>query len=291
LSFSKGDLIVVTNTHGLDAAGLAGWWTGYRQLDPSVIGDFPSNYMEKRALAQFPAPVIAPAKQLSHLEPEVSAAATAVPEVVTGAGLRLELELEPEPEPEPGLVLVPTHGAGPADEVNPGLLWNIPRVPIAQMSDGEFCGGFAERYKLRVGPNYKKTGHKEPSGPALYDFVGATLLHSAVRLDNLLSSMPELIPPSHRAGKPTPPAGSVVPEYVVLNAQIACGEAVTFSKPLDGETMNLVLLWRISAHVVENLESGFLSPAVALLEEYCKVAPTIKGPKGAPGSLLYSPLL
>ena len=73
------------------------------------------------------------------------------------------------------------------------------------------------------------------------------------------------------------------PEYVVLNSQIPCGDAVAFNKPLDGETMHLVLLLRISAHVTANLESGRLSPAVALLEEYCKKAPKIKGAEGAPG--------
>ena len=52
--------------------------------------------------------------------------------------------------------------------------------------------------------------------------------------------------------------------------------------------MNLAILWRVSAHTVENLESGFLTPAIALLEEYCKVAPTIKGDKGAMGSQLVS---
>lgn len=194
------------------------------------------------------------------------------------AGGALELQLEPEPEPEVFL--------SPTNEVNPGRLWSIPRTELAQMGNHEFCDGFAERFHLRVGPNYKKTGRKEPSGPALYDFVGATLLHSAARLDNVLGSTPGLIPPFHRAGRPAPPAGSVVPEYVVLNSQIPCGDAVAFNKPLDGETMHLVLLWRISAHVTANLESGRLSPAVALLEEYCKKAPKIKGAEGAPGLLL-----
>ena len=227
-------------------------------------------------MTQLPALTIAPGGQRSYSKPEASAAAAPAARAAEAGGA-LALQLEPEPEPE--VFLAPTN------EVNPGRLWSIPRTELAQMGNHEFCDGFAERFHLRVGPNYKKTGRKEPSGPALYDFVGATLLHSAARLDNVLGSMPDLIPPFHRAGRPAPPAGSVVPEYIVLNSQIPCGAAVAFNKPLDGETMNLVILWRISAHVVANLESGRLSPAVALLEEYCKRAPKIKGLEGEPGVL------
>lgn len=267
LSFSKGDLIVVTNTHGQDLASGAGWWTGHREDEPGITGDFPSNYMEKQPAAQIAAP-----------ESAAVAMATAGPSPGPQPGLGVPLGSEPEPEPE--LVVVP----GAINEVNPGRLWCVPRVPVAEMRIGEFCDGFAEKFELRVGPNYQRNGRKEPSGPALYDFVGATLLHSPAKLDDLLGSLPDLIPPSHRAGKPVPPAGSAVPEYFLLNVQLPCGAAVTFNKPLDGETMNLAFLWRVSAHVVENLESGELSPPVALLEKYCKIAPTIKGPKGATGS-------
>ena len=41
------------------------------------------------------------------------------------------------------------------------------------------------------------------------------------------------------------------------------GPAVTFGRPLDGETMNLVFIWRIGAEVVAELESGNLSPVRA----------------------------
>ena len=89
-----------------------------------------------------------------------------------------------------------------------------------------------------MGPDYKKFGKKEPSGPELYELMGVSLLHSSRRAKHLLQSYR---PPWHRSSPPLLPPGSDVPHIIALNAQLPVGPAEIMNRKLDGETMNLVI--------------------------------------------------
>ena len=82
------------------------------------------------------------------------------------------------------------------------------------------CAGYGENHELRIGPNYKKFGKKDFSKPALFDFVGAAVLQAPRRLANVLSTMPDLLPPGDMEGRPRAPRSSAVTDYVVFNAQV-----------------------------------------------------------------------
>ena len=94
------------------------------------------------------------------------------------------------------------------------------------------CAGYGENHELRIGPNYKKFGKKDFSKPALFDFVGAAVLQAPRRLANVLSTMPDLLPPGDMDGRPRAPRSSAVTDYVVFNAQVP----VRASRPLTFPT-------------------------------------------------------
>jgi hypothetical protein len=130
------------------------------------------------------------------------------------------------------------------------------------------CHSEASSMKLRVGPNYRRTGacnrapdgewwmmstphcvlvcgsvragRKEPSGPALFEFVGASLLRSDQRVQNLLQ---QRSPPADREPLPVIPGATCLPHYVALNIQLPLGPAQIMNPKRDGVTMNFVLLW------------------------------------------------
>lgn len=67
---------------------------------------------------------------------------------------------------------------------------------------------------VRQGPNYPKTGNKEPSLPALYTAVGVDTVRGGTRIDDPIPRLGPL-PPSERWHRET-----LVPRCVIVNCQI-----------------------------------------------------------------------
>jgi hypothetical protein len=136
-----------------------------------------------------------------------------------------------------------------------------------------WCPGLAENFNLRVGPNYKKTGAKAPSGPALYDLMGMDIFYSDERIENIGSQVK--LPEEWTSFETNHPD---VPPVFVVNGQVpevSLGSSVGsfFVDKSDGPGWNYVMYFRVADHVAEQLkEPENASPAVKLLVRYCQNA-------------------
>ena len=197
----------------------------------------------------------------------------------TPRSLRPQLEPEPEREPEPEAehlanrmstkFLSQSKNVWPRWETVP-LLPCGPACHFAEMAARTCCDGDHKRFSLRVGPNYKRNSRKEPSGPALFQFVGTALLHSGARVQHILDKHR---PPWHDDLPPIP-AGVDIPHYVAVNLQVPVGPAEMINPKRDGETLNIVFFWAIRASTVEALaDMDRAHPSIRLLNDYCRSAP------------------
>lgn len=153
-----------------------------------------------------------------------------------------------------------------------GVVPVVQPCPITEQAPGTCCNGDASQFSLRVGPNYKKSGNKAPSGPALYDFVGMDVIHDANPMWNVASryNLPS------RFGK----AG--IPEYLICNFQLPMTPVELMKVKLDGETMNVVFIYALKPEVAQAMENpADAPPQVRLLLEYFRVAPGIPWDKGS----------
>jgi len=138
----------------------------------------------------------------------------------------------------------------------------------------------AAEFSLRVGPNYKRTGLKAPSGPALYELVGIDIIQSSLRLDDIGSKLQ--FPPDWENAVSNHPD---VPPVFICNAQIPSDfdtPLFSFTEVTDGDGWSLVQYFRIRPEVateLANIETA--SPAVKLLAGYCKNAPEEQGDSGS----------
>ena len=149
-----------------------------------------------------------------------------------------------------------------------------PRAPLGEMAPCSSCDGFPEHFNLRIGPNYSKKGLKAPSGPALFEFAGMDVVHSA---DPILDISSRFKFPPRFTGAPH----NGVPEYVVLNMQVPVGKTDLINPKLTGESMNIVLYFAMTEALKNHLASpASAPPAVKLFSEYCCIAPTIPWNKG-----------
>lgn len=136
-----------------------------------------------------------------------------------------------------------------------------------------WCDGIDSEFKLRVGPNYKKTGTKAPSGPSLYDLMAMDIYYSQERIENIGSKV-QLLDEWTRMETNHPD----VPPVFVVNGQVpevSLGSSVGsfFVDKSDGPGWNYVLYFRLSQDVAEQLKDPeSASPAVKLLLRYCQCA-------------------
>ncbi len=128
----------------------------------------------------------------------------------------------------------------------------------------------ASGFNLRVGPNYKKTGAKAPSGPSLYELVGLDVIQSPKRIDDIASKIDlpadwTCVPSNH----------PLVPPVLVINAQLPSSfDSSFFTEITDGDGWSLVHYFRIRPEVAEELKDvETASPAVRLLARYYEHAP------------------
>ena len=73
----------------------------------------------------------------------------------------------------------------------------------------------ASEFNLRVGPNYKRTGTKAPSGTSLYELVGLDIIQSPKRIDDIASKV--ILPNDWTTIESNHPN---IPPVFVVNAQL-----------------------------------------------------------------------
>ena len=148
-------------------------------------------------------------------------------------------------------------------------------------------------FLLRVGPNYAKTGAKEPSPSALFDLVGIDFLRSNTRIKNIGKKVK--FPSDWTDGYGSSDdedgdgdgegegdddvhigGGHHVPTMLIVNTQFPkdFNTSLFSEAPTDGEGWNLVHYFRIKKSVREELKDlEKASPAVKLLARFCEEAP------------------
>ena len=181
------------------------------------------------------------------------------PEVFTGDGG------VPAPQLDPN-----TKWEGPEGGFRPGTtVQTIAPCELHMMPPNSGCSDLAENWRLRIGPNYKKTGAKAPSKPSLYEFCGVEVHQSADPFDDIGSRM--LLPrPNFRTNG--------LPEVVILNMQIPFNESPSmFGQSLHGKTANVSLVFSLKPETAASAADIATAPAaVRLWEEYTRLAPRDK---------------
>ena len=138
----------------------------------------------------------------------------------------------------------------------------------------------ASSFNTRVGPRYKKTGRKEPSGPALYEVVGAMHLTPGASM-----ATPEL--GARRAGRslthlaapggglrlPTAPDASAtapLPPLFVVNFMLPFEAPMSKGNAANDPGANFVYICRVTEAALEQLRAppAQRSPALRLLAQY-----------------------
>jgi len=135
---------------------------------------------------------------------------------------------------------------------------------VNQVSDG--C---SEGWRLRCGPDYRKTGAKTASLPALYDFQGCDVWKSKSPLENIASKMriPTVDFDTHG-----------LPKTFVFNVQVPYAEAPSmWGQSLDGPTVNACLWFTCKESTAEAMRKHLAGeescPGAALIREYANRIP------------------
>ena len=133
--------------------------------------------------------------------------------------------------------------------------------------------GVHNNFKLRVGPNYKKTGAKEPSGPSLYEIVAMDMYYSIERIENIGSKVK--LPEEWTNMETNHPD---VPPLLIVNGQVPeVSVGSTLGSLLvhkdEGPGWNYIIYYRLKEHVAMELKDpSSASPAVKLLLEWLQKA-------------------
>lgn len=147
-------------------------------------------------------------------------------------------------------------------------------VPLADPSGEELAHtwsrGDATSFRVRSGPNYRRTGAKESSLSAFYDAAGVdifTTCKRGVKADRIgeMVNVPE--PPF------TSPHASV-PSVFIINMQLPLEDPTMFGVKLDGPTVHCVFYFTMTEETAAML-AGDLSeapPSLKLLIDYCEQA-------------------
>merc|ERR1711865_106532 len=78
---------------------------------------------------------------------------------------------------------------GPSDAPRCGSFQGVSRCHNEEMGGNTWCPGFGESFKLRIGPNYKKTGAKAHSEEAIYSVVAVDFIRSSKPIHNIGEKM------------------------------------------------------------------------------------------------------
>mmetsp|Transcript_4686 Transcript_4686/g.9415 ORF Transcript_4686/g.9415 Transcript_4686/m.9415 type:complete len:363 (+) Transcript_4686:14-1102(+) len=165
----------------------------------------------------------------------------------------------PAPPAPEGPVVPPTP---PSDDmrISAGETYSSQSIPISQPP--------ADMFRLRVGPNYRRNGKKEPSGAALYDLVAVDICRSTK------GKMEETFDYFKPVLGETGVAGSNIPYSFVVTANLPVEEPSMFSTPGTGPSFVIVFHFTASPTLLEGVKgisSGKgATPAVKLLDAWCR---------------------
>lgn len=133
-----------------------------------------------------------------------------------------------------------------------------------------YWNGDAKIFKVRMGPNYKKTGRKEASLDSLFDLYSVDLVRSDARIKESggVFKMPDI------PGITDEPTGHPsVPPMFVVNCGIPSEEPSVFGSSDDGVSFISIFYFVISEETKRQLKDlDNASPAVKLFAEWCRRA-------------------
>ena len=173
----------------------------------------------------------------------VTAASASSPGGGGGGG---EDEDDPAPNPVPAAGYDDSHGH---------TYWNVDPSLIS----------------LRAGPNYRKTGRKAPSGPALYDLHSMDVIEDDCCLRSIEQGF--VLPDAAHLDTGHPD----VPPMFVITVNIPTNEPAMFGDPDDGPSCVVIFVLTIAEGTLKELRGGdprAYSPALRLFVEYCRGAGT-----------------
>eukprot|EP00911_Craspedida_sp_UC1_P000774 UC1_evm1s593 len=130
----------------------------------------------------------------------------------------------------------------------------------------------ASAFRVRVGPNYKRTGRKEPSGAALYKCVCADVFRTDDKAVLPLGSYMDL--PENT----TTPKGFKhphVPAVFILHLLVPSEPYSLTNRKTDGPTYQHISVYHLTPEAAEELSGdniGTASPAVQLYAKWCETA-------------------
>eukprot|EP00053_Salpingoeca_punica_P009381 m.84068 g.84068 ORF g.84068 m.84068 type:complete len:386 (+) comp15005_c0_seq1:158-1315(+) len=131
-------------------------------------------------------------------------------------------------------------------------------------ANGSVAPGKGEEFMVRVGPNYSKTGKKEPSRSAMYDLVAVDIMRTQQRI----APITQLFSPPKLSPRAAAFQHESVPRLFVLNIQLPEQPASIFGKD-DGPSIQIVMFFEINNETMDALaDLDKAEPAYKLLVEY-----------------------
>ena len=152
------------------------------------------------------------------------------------------------------------------------------RAAAANFSDWQdlkhsYRPGDATIFKVRCGPNYKRTGKKEPSDKSLFELYTVDLVRTPERLRE---STMVFKPPSIPGVTDVTTGSAYIPPMIIVSCGIPSEEPSMFNSEPDGASFMAIFYFVISEETLAALKGGIdtAPPAVRLLEEWCRRSET-----------------
>mmetsp|Transcript_53442 Transcript_53442/g.64425 ORF Transcript_53442/g.64425 Transcript_53442/m.64425 type:complete len:655 (+) Transcript_53442:111-2075(+) len=127
-----------------------------------------------------------------------------------------------------------------------------------------------DTFPLRVGPNYKKTKMKSPSGPPLYNLYAVDMFRATSTMKSVAAGFKI---PDIEGVTDVDTGFPDVPAMLVINCNMPSEEPQMFKSPTDGPSYICVVYLVIAPETVRQLKDfNNASPAVKLFKKWCETA-------------------
>ena len=137
-----------------------------------------------------------------------------------------------------------------------------------------YWNGDGTIFRVRMGPNYKKTGKKEPSKKSLYDLYAVDFVRTEERIKESRDAFEVPTIPGItdiETGHP------YIPPMFIVNNSMPSQVPSLFQSSDDGPSFVIIFYFVISEDTLEQLKDiSKASPAVKLLGEWCRRAEVSK---------------
>mmetsp|Transcript_11022 Transcript_11022/g.21959 ORF Transcript_11022/g.21959 Transcript_11022/m.21959 type:complete len:584 (+) Transcript_11022:225-1976(+) len=133
-----------------------------------------------------------------------------------------------------------------------------------------YWNGDASVFRVRMGPNYKRTGRKEPSNPALYDLYAVDLIRTE---ETVRESRDVFTPPVIPGITDTPTGHPYIPPMMIVNCVMPSNEPSMLSPTTDGPSFDVIFYFVISEDTRRQIQDmSSATPAVQLFGDWCRRA-------------------